>query len=116
MSLKPFALIAPDACVVTCGYRLHSEIISRFHLLIRQYQQLIGTLLYTALGTRPNIAFAVTRLSRFNSDPTEEHLRYAKYVCTKGLERDQVTLNLLRWIIESWPYRLFRLRLGRKQR
>ena len=37
MSLKPFALIAPDACVVTCGYRLHSEIISRSHLLIRHW-------------------------------------------------------------------------------
>ena len=45
-----------------------------------EYQQLIGTLRYAALGTRPNIAFAVTWLSRFNSDPTEEHLRYAKYV------------------------------------
>ena len=45
-----------------------------------EYQQLIGTLLYAALGTRPDIAFAVTRLSQFNSDPTEEHLRYAKYV------------------------------------
>ena len=45
-----------------------------------KYQQLIGTLLYAALGTRPDIAFAVTQLSRFNSDPTEEHLRYAKYV------------------------------------
>ena len=45
-----------------------------------EYQQLISTLLYAALGTRPNIAFAVTRLSRFNSDPTEEHLRYTKYV------------------------------------
>ena len=41
---------------------------------------MIGTLLYTALGTRPHIAFAVTRLSQFNSDPTEEHLRYTKYV------------------------------------
>ena len=28
-----------------------------------EYKQLIGTLLYAALGTRPNIAFAVTRLS-----------------------------------------------------
>ena len=37
MSLKPFALIAPDACVVTCGYRLHSEIISRSLLLIRHH-------------------------------------------------------------------------------
>ena len=45
-----------------------------------EYQQLISTLLYAALGTRPDIAFAVTRLSGFNSDPTEEHLRYAKYV------------------------------------
>ena len=45
-----------------------------------EYQQLISTLLYAALGTRPDIAFAVTWLSRFNSDPTEEHLRYAKYV------------------------------------
>ena len=47
---------------------------------LRTKYQLIGTLLYAALGTRPNIAFTVTRLSRFNSDPTEEHLRYAKYV------------------------------------
>ena len=45
-----------------------------------KYQQLICTLLYAALGTIPDIAFAVTRLSRFNSDPTEEHLRYVKYV------------------------------------
>ena len=45
-----------------------------------EYQQLISTLLYAALGTRPDIAFAVTQLSRFNSDPTEEHLRYTKYV------------------------------------
>ena len=45
-----------------------------------KYQQLIGTLLYAALGIRLDIAFAVTQLSRFNSDPTEEHLRYAKYV------------------------------------
>ena len=45
-----------------------------------EYQQLISTLLYAALGTRPNIAFAVTQLSQFNSDLTEEHMRYAKYV------------------------------------
>ena len=51
-----------------------------FRSLRTEYQQLIGTLLYAALGTRPNIPFTVTRLSRFNSDPTEEHLRYAKYV------------------------------------
>ena len=51
-----------------------------------KYQQLIGTLLYAALGTRPDIAFAVTQLSQFNSDPTEEHLRYAKYVLRRYLK------------------------------
>ena len=29
------AHVAPDVCVVTCSYRLHSEMISRSHLLIR---------------------------------------------------------------------------------
>ena len=27
------------------------------------YQQILGTLIYAAIGTRPNIAFAATRLS-----------------------------------------------------
>ena len=60
-----------------------------------EYQQLIGTLLYAALGTRPDIAFAVTRLSRFNSDPTEEHLRYVKYVLRylKGTKSLRICYN-----------------------
>ena len=60
-----------------------------------KYQQLIGTLLYAALGTRPDIAFAVTRLSRFNSEPTEEHLRYAKYVLRylKGTKSLRICYN-----------------------
>jgi hypothetical protein len=45
-----------------------------------QYQQIIGTLLYVALGTRPDIAFAVTRLSRFNAEPSEANLKHSKYV------------------------------------
>ena len=44
------------------------------------YQQMIGILIYTAISTRPNIAFSATRLSQYNNNPTEEHLRYAKYV------------------------------------
>ena len=44
------------------------------------YQQIIGTLIYAAISTRPNIAFAATRLSRFNNNPTMEHTKYAKYV------------------------------------
>ena len=44
------------------------------------YQQIIGTLIYATIGTRPDIAFVATRLSRFNNNPTEEHIKYAKYV------------------------------------
>ena len=44
------------------------------------YQQIIGTLIYAAIGTRPDIAFVATRLSRFNNNPTEEHIKYARYI------------------------------------
>jgi len=51
---------------------------------------MIGTLLYAALGTRPDISYAVTRLSRYNQNPLAEHINYAKYalkylVSTKDL-------------------------------
>ena len=44
------------------------------------YQQIIGMLIYAAIGTRPDIAFVAMRLSRFNNNPTEEHIKYARYV------------------------------------
>ena len=44
------------------------------------YQQIIRMLIYAAIGTRPNITFAATRLSQFNNNPTEEHIKYMKYV------------------------------------
>ena len=44
------------------------------------YQQIIRTLIYAAIGTRPNIAFAATRLSQFNNNPTKEHIKYAQDV------------------------------------
>ena len=44
------------------------------------YQQIIGMLIYAAIGTRPDIAFVAMRLSQFNNNPTEEHIKYAKYV------------------------------------
>ena len=42
------------------------------------YQQIIRTLIYAAIGTRPDIAFVATRLSWFNNNPTEEHIKYAR--------------------------------------
>lgn len=46
----------------------------------RNYQSIVGSLLYAAVTTRPDIAYAVGAVSRFNSKPTEAHLTAAKRV------------------------------------
>jgi transposase InsO family protein len=40
---------------------------------ITQYQRKVGSLLYAAVITRPDIAFATSRLARFNCNPGPEH-------------------------------------------
>ena len=56
------------------------------------YRSLIGSLLYASLGTRPDVAFAVNTLSRFNQNPGLVHwksamrvLRYLNGTRTMGL-------------------------------
>ena len=44
------------------------------------YRQLIGSLLYASLGTRPDITFAVSVLSRFNNNPGAKHWKAAKRI------------------------------------
>nr|CCA19616.1 putative polyprotein [Albugo laibachii Nc14] len=58
----------------------------------RPYRSLVGSLLYVATGTRPDIAFAVCQLSRHLEQPSEQHwnaairvLRYLKSTATKGI-------------------------------
>jgi Reverse transcriptase (RNA-dependent DNA polymerase) len=46
-----------------------------------QFQQVIGSLLYIMLGTCPDIAFAVTKLSQHAANPSEDHLSRALYIC-----------------------------------
>jgi len=48
--------------------------------LCSQYQSVIGPLLYLMLGTRPDIAFAVIKMSQFSASPTEDYLNHAKYI------------------------------------
>jgi hypothetical protein len=66
------------------------------------YLSLIGSLMYAALGSCPDISFAISSLSRYNSAPLATHLTAAKWVlrylkstsdfrlhfpaCSKGLE------------------------------
>jgi hypothetical protein len=46
----------------------------------KHYLSIVGSLMYAALGTRPDIAFAVTALSRHNASPLVMHLTAAKRV------------------------------------
>jgi len=45
-----------------------------------EYQSIVGSLMYAAIGTRPDIAFAVAALSRSNIKPYRIHLTAAKRV------------------------------------
>jgi len=68
----------------------------------RPYRELIGSLIHLANATRPDIAYAANALSRFCSDPGEEHwllakriLRYLKGTTSYGIkyERNKQKLN-----------------------
>ena len=45
-----------------------------------KYQSMVGSLLYAAMGTRPDIGQAVGAVSKFNSKPTETHLTAVKRI------------------------------------
>jgi hypothetical protein len=44
------------------------------------YLSIVGSLMYAAMATRPDISFAVAALSRYNSAPSSVHLTAAKRV------------------------------------
>ena len=57
-----------------------------------QYQSAVGSLMYLSVSSRPDIAFAVNNLARFNSNPRKEHwsalkrvLRYLNGTINYGL-------------------------------
>ena len=46
-----------------------------------RFQTVIGSLLYLMLGTRPDIAFAMTHLLQHSANPSQDHLNKALYIC-----------------------------------
>ena len=57
-----------------------------------RYSQIIGSLMYLACATRPDISFVVCKLSRFVSNPGDDHwralervMRYLKCTMSYGI-------------------------------
>jgi len=46
----------------------------------KEYLSMVGSLMYMALGSYPDIAFSVTALSRYNIQPFEMHVTAARGV------------------------------------
>jgi len=46
----------------------------------KEYLSMVGLLIYAALGSRPDIAFSVTVLSRYNVQPLKMHTTATKRV------------------------------------
>jgi hypothetical protein len=47
---------------------------------LREYREMIGSLIHCMQGTRLDIAFAVSLLSRALVNPSEEHIRHVKHI------------------------------------
>ena len=61
-----------------------------------EYSRIIGSLMYLMSCTRPDLAYVVSRLSRYTSNPSSEHwksmtrlLRYLRYTENYGLHYGQ---------------------------
>ena len=60
--------------------------------LCSHFQMVIGSLLYLMLGIRPDITFAVTHLSHHSTNPSQDHLSKALYICCYLIETSMYSL------------------------
>ena len=80
--LKQFGMqnAKPARTPLPTGYNPKISDIEATSDIHSQYQSVIGSLLYIMLGTQPDIAYAVIRMSQFCADPSQEHLSRALYI------------------------------------
>jgi hypothetical protein len=60
---------------------------------LTSYQELTGSLNHLAITSRPDIAFAVSRLCQFNSKPTATHLKAARRVLRYAIHTHNYSLK-----------------------
>ena len=76
------------------------------------YQSMVGSLLYAAIATRPDIAQAVGAVSKFNSCPTETHLTAVKRINKLPQRNNQPQKKVYKYSRQQFN-QFLRSRLGR---
>lgn len=67
--------------IITPNYHhIESDLGSPVIENIREFQEIVGSLLHISRTSRPDIQFAVSQLSQFSHRPTALHLKYAKQI------------------------------------
>jgi hypothetical protein len=76
---------------------------------IRNYQAMVGGLLYLSVSTRPDIAFAVGKMARFATNPTSDHytavkriFRYLQGTTTYAIEYNKNGGGLTGYTDANW--------------
>ena len=70
----------PVATPVDCSTKLVKATDSDECIGQQKYQSAVGSLLYLAMATRPDITFAVSNVAKFASHPTKEHWTAVKRI------------------------------------
>ena len=72
---------------MVAGTQLQEELVDQATpVATREYQSMVGSLMYPMIQTRPDICHAVTILSRYNHNPNAKHIAVVKRV-TRYLKR-----------------------------
>ena len=67
--------LRPVSSPVELGVNLEPSIEKADQQSLKAYQQQVGSLIYLAINTRPDISFAVNRCARYMSNPNQSHFR-----------------------------------------
>ena len=79
--LERFNMLDSKTCRTSIEEKLNFNLNNESNIIkVNQYQQMVGSILYLMLKTRPDLSFSITVLSQFNSRPTQEHHKYVQRI------------------------------------
>ncbi|KAI0991945.1 hypothetical protein K3495_g16242 [Podosphaera aphanis] len=70
----------PTSTPIEPNHRLRATQVEEDRADATLYQQIIGSIMYLVSATRPDLAYTISHLSQFSSDPSKNHLGAAKRV------------------------------------